>query len=169
MDMVDFSTYDAQGRYLKPSDVEELLKDNANLSNMFYHLGIKDIGKDIDYSNFWPGHRDRLLNFIGEIREWCEDCITEKQEGENTVWEIDYDNPEDSYIELKITQMGKDFMIRGWNFHWASDPSNPAALHFTNDAELWIYVGEDYQQKYDEIRGPGRKIPWQAINRRVIL
>lgn len=166
MAVIDFSIHDAQGRYLVKADVEELLKDNANLSNMFYHLGMKN-----DYQNqYWAGHTDRLRNFIGEMREWCEECITAKQEGENTVWEIDYDDPEDSYIKLKITQMEMGaFMIRGWNFHWASDPNNPAALHFTNGAQLWIYVGEDYQQKYDEIRSPRRKIPWQAINRRVIL
>lgn len=158
-----FKLKDGQGRPLFYSDLEAL--NNDNLNNMLYYLGLESMP---NRDAFVITEYSKVKHFMYEVESWCDDCITTKMEGEFKVWEIDYDNPEDSYMRLKLTDIRGNYKIEGWDFHWGTDPNNPAALHFT-DHKLWVYVGEDYKQKWDEILGPRRKVPWQAINRQVIL
>ena len=158
-----FKLKDGQGRPLLYSDLEAL--NNDNIGNMLSYLGLESVSYN---KEFVITEYSKVKYFIDTVKEVCEECVTTKMEGEYKVWEIDLDDYEDSYIKLKLIDIRGNYEIEGWNFHWGTDPSNPAALHFTNH-KIWVYVGEDYQQKWDEIRSPRRKIPWQAINRRVIL
>lgn len=158
-----FKLKDGQGRPLLYSDLEAL--NNDNISKLLFFVGLESMP---DNKEFVITEYSKVKHFIHEVGSWCDECITTKMEGEFKAWEIHYDNPEDSYIKLKLIGIRGNYKIEGWIFHWGTDPSNPAALHFTN-RKLRVYVGEDYEQKWHEIRSPRRKVPWQAINRQVVL